>query len=63
MAQDTIALYLGVRMSSLLSQSLCKNKKQNTITGLLKKMTEKSAPGLKIQEVGGTEFTKGTFYV
>ena len=34
-------LLLGVRMSNLLHENLCKNKRQNTITGLLKKMSEK----------------------
>ena len=29
-------------MSSLLHQSQCKNQRQNTITGLLKKMSEKT---------------------
>ena len=46
-------------MSSLLHQSLCKNRRQNTITGLLKKMSEKKVQDSSLQICVRPERTKG----
>ena len=52
-------LLLGVRMSNLLHESLCKNKRQNTITGLLKKMSEKVMQNTSPQKNNGPQCEKG----
>ena len=52
-------LLLGVRMSNLLHENLCKNKRQNTITGLLKKMSEKVMQNSSPHKNNGPQCEKG----